>query len=85
MAIANQIFVFHVMDFERRQDLQSQCAPWQDVSIGDELLEYFMLIVVMDLSISIVIVCPSVRLGLTMVKFSYSLVQHRETAMYAVK
>ena len=53
MAIANQIFVFHAMDFERRQDLQSQCAPWQDVSIGEELLEYFMLIVVMGLSISI--------------------------------
>ena len=33
----------------------------------------------------IVIVCPSVRLGLTMVKFSYSLVRHRETAVYAVK
>ena len=32
-----------------------------------------------------VIVCPSVRFGLTMVKFSYSLVWHRETAVYAVK
>ena len=32
-----------------------------------------------------VIVCPSVRLGLTIVKFSYLLVQHRETAVYAVK
>ena len=32
-----------------------------------------------------VIVCPSVRLGLTMVKFSYSLVWHHETAVYAVK
>ena len=32
-----------------------------------------------------VIVCPSVWLGLTMVKFSYSLVWHRETAVYAVK
>ena len=32
-----------------------------------------------------VIVCPSVRLGLTMVKFSYSLVRHRKMAMYAVK
>ena len=29
----------------------------------------------------IVIVCPSVRLGLTMVKFSYSLVWHHETAV----
>ena len=32
-----------------------------------------------------VIVCPSVRLGLTMVKFSYSLMRHRETAVCAVK
>ena len=32
-----------------------------------------------------VIVCPSVWLGLTMVKFSYSLVRHREMAVYAVK
>ena len=33
----------------------------------------------------IVIVCPSVRLGLTMVKFSNSLVRHREMAIYVVK
>ena len=33
----------------------------------------------------IVIVCPSVWLGLTMVKFSYSLVWHHEMAVYVVK
>ena len=36
-------------------------------------------------SSTIVIVCPSVRLGLTMVKFSYSLMQHHKMAMCTVK
>ena len=34
---------------------------------------------------AIVVVCPSVQLGLTMVKFSYLLVCHREMAVYTVK
>ena len=32
-----------------------------------------------------VTVCPSVWLGLTMVKFSYLLVRHREMAVFAAK
>lgn len=52
-AIQSSSLFFHAIDFTRRQHPQSKSAPWQDVSIGEQLLEYFILIVVMDLSISI--------------------------------
>ena len=49
-------------------------SPWQSFVVLCRVFGHYS-----------VIVCPSVRLGLTMVKFSYSLVRHHETAMYAVK
>ena len=75
--------VFHLSYDFKREGLQSvnHFTPKEKCSVKYRDLDF----VVKNLPGLNVIVCPSVRLGLTMVKFSYSLVRHHETAMYMVK